>query len=143
MLPPGTNNVLGQTKQGGGPDSASRPCVCHLRARVILLNLSKMFFCPKASSGFPLHFELIKSSQYPQTLAPLTHLSNLVLSRPPLCPVCCNHTHHGSLQTKTPASGHSHWLFCSLGQEVLCQILLPHTLLPHAPQNSFKRSQLI
>ena len=30
MLLPDTNKVLGQIKQGGGPDSALRPCVCQL-----------------------------------------------------------------------------------------------------------------
>ena len=29
-LPWGTNKVPGQIEQGGGPDSARRPCVCHL-----------------------------------------------------------------------------------------------------------------
>ena len=30
MLLPGRNKVPGQIKQGGGPDSALGPCVCHL-----------------------------------------------------------------------------------------------------------------
>ena len=32
-LPPGRNKVRGWIKQGGGLDSARRPCVCHLRFR--------------------------------------------------------------------------------------------------------------
>ena len=31
--PLGRNKVPGQIKQGGSPDSASRPCVCHLYAK--------------------------------------------------------------------------------------------------------------
>ena len=30
VLPPGRNKVPGRIKQGGGLDSASGPCVCHL-----------------------------------------------------------------------------------------------------------------
>ena len=30
MLLPGRSKVPGRIKQGGGPDSASGPCVCHL-----------------------------------------------------------------------------------------------------------------
>ena len=30
MLPLGRNKVSGPIKQGGGPDSACGPCVCHL-----------------------------------------------------------------------------------------------------------------
>ena len=30
VLLPGRNKVPGRIKQGGGPDSASGPCVCHL-----------------------------------------------------------------------------------------------------------------
>ena len=33
MLPPGRNTVPGQIKQGGEPDSAHWPCVCHLWSR--------------------------------------------------------------------------------------------------------------
>ena len=33
----GRNKVLGQIKQGGGLDSAHRPCVCHLWPREVLL----------------------------------------------------------------------------------------------------------
>ena len=43
MLPPGRNKVPGQIKQGGGPDSALGPCVCHLcpRARDIKERINK------------------------------------------------------------------------------------------------------
>ena len=34
MLPLGRNKVPGQIKQGGGPDSAQEPCVCHLSSRL-------------------------------------------------------------------------------------------------------------
>ena len=36
-LPLGRNKMLGWNKQGGGPDSALRPCVCHLCVRGCLL----------------------------------------------------------------------------------------------------------
>ena len=31
----GRNKVLGRIKQGGGPDLAHRPCVCHLCSRTL------------------------------------------------------------------------------------------------------------
>ena len=34
-LPPDRNKVLGQVNQGGGPDSACGPCVCHLWSRYL------------------------------------------------------------------------------------------------------------
>ena len=35
-LPLGSNKVLGWIKQGGGPDSARGPCVCHLCCKASL-----------------------------------------------------------------------------------------------------------
>lgn len=88
-----------------------------------------MFLCSKASSGFPLHFELIKSLQDPQTLAPLPHLLNLLFTLPPCpCPLCFNHTHCLTV-CKDAASGRLHRLFHSLFQGVLPQAPPSHTSL--------------
>lgn len=81
-----------------------------------------MFLCSKASSGFPLHFELIKSLQDPQTLAPLPHLFNLLFSTPHPAQA---HSAATSLTVllfaKMPASGRLHRLFHSLFQGALPQ----------------------
>ena len=51
-LTPGRNKVQGRIKQGGGPDSARGPCVCHLCSK-----LSDKFL---ASISFPI--ALLKNS---------------------------------------------------------------------------------
>ena len=54
-LPPSRNKVLGWVKQGGWPDLARGPCVCHLCPRVHFLNL--------LGKSFSYRLPLCRSSQ--------------------------------------------------------------------------------
>ena len=44
MVPPSRNKVRGQIKQGGGPDSALGPRVCHLCYKTFRGQLAKVWF---------------------------------------------------------------------------------------------------
>ena len=50
MLPPGRHKVPGQIKQGGGLDSARRPCVCHLW-NIGSWDMSEMLYVPGTVVG--------------------------------------------------------------------------------------------